>query len=110
MYISMLTLNCSYAHTGGPNFGRPERSRNRITIVWDPADSPYCGPVSYIVTIVNSVNASDMNTTKTRGTRAEFFNLINGTSYNISVAAVNRIGSGPSITTTVSTLTDEEGM
>ena len=110
MYIRMLTLNSLYTHTGVPNFGTPESSRNGITIEWDPADSPYCGLVYYNVTIVNSVNAIDLNTTETRGTRAEFFNLINGTSYNISVAAVNRVGPGPSIITTVSTLTDEEGM
>ena len=93
-----------------PNFGRPDRSRNGITIEWDPADSPNCGPVLYyIVTIVNAVNANDRNITLSSVTRAEFSNLINGTFYNISVAAVNRAGSGPEITTIVSTLTDEEG-
>ena len=107
MYISMLTLNTL---TGVPNFGRTESSRNGITIEWDPADSPNCGPVLYYnVTIVNSVNANDMNTTQLSVTRIEFCNLINGTSYNISVAAVNRAGTGPSITTTVATLTDDEG-
>ena len=75
---------------------------NAITIVWDPADSPNCGPVlNYTVTIVNSVNANDMNTTQSNKTRVEFSNLINGTSYNISVAAVNRAGTGPASSTII---------
>ena len=75
---------------------RNSRTLNAITVLWDPADSPYCGPVLYYtVTIINLVDAADMNTTTTSQTRAEFSNLINGTSYNISVIAVNRVDSGP---------------
>ena len=93
-------------YVGVSNLRSLESTRNGIIIVWDPADSPNCGPVLYTVTIVNSVNATDMNTTVTRGTRVDFSNLINGTSYNISVTAVNRAGPGPTSTITA---TDEEG-
>ena len=92
------------------NLRSSNRDRNTITIVWDPADSPNCGPVLYYtVTIVNSVDATDINTTVTSERGIEFSNLINGTSYNISVAAVNRAGTGPTFTVVVATLTDDEG-
>ena len=88
------------------NLRNPSRTFSAITVTWDPADSPNCGPVLYYtVTIVNLVDAADMNTTITSQTRAEFSNLINGTSYHISVIAVNRAGSGPTtpiITSTTS--------
>ena len=67
-----------------------------ITIVWDSADSPNCGPILYyIVTIRNLNDVADMNITKTNQTRAVLSNLINGTSYNTSVTAVNRVDNGP---------------
>ena len=82
-----------------------ERSRNGITIAWDPADSPNCGPVLYYnVTIVNV-----MNTTQLSETRVEFSNLISGILYTFNVAAVNKAGIGPTSTIIVTTLTDDEG-
>ena len=57
---------------------------------------------------MNSVNATDMNITEDERT-SEFSNSINGASYNISVAAVNRAGTGPTSTIIVTTLTDDEG-
>ena len=93
------------------NLGSSERTRNTITVVWGPADSPNCGSVLYYtVTIVNSVDDNDRNTTELSGTRTEFSNLINGTHYTISVAAINRAGTGQTSTINVTTLTDEEGM
>ena len=115
----MFVYVCTYMYqnyflfyTGVSNLRTPGRNRNKITIVWDPADNPkynYCGPILYyIVTIVNSLNATDMNITEINKRTTEFSNLINGTSYNISVAAVNKVGTGPSSTIIVTT-TDEEG-
>ena len=78
MYVHDTYVIC--VHIGVSNLRSMERSRNGITIVWDPADSLNCGPVLYYtVTIVNSVNATDMNTTQLSETRVEFSNLINGT-------------------------------
>ena len=82
-----------------------------ITIVWDPAVSPSnCGPVFYYnVSIVNLCNAPAISTIVTYQTTTLFSNLRNGNSYTISVAAVNRAGSGPSSMITVTTLTGSEG-
>ena len=79
--------------------------------MWDPADSPNCGPVLYYtVTIVNSVDDNDRNTIESSGTRAEFSNLVNGTNYTFSVAAVNRAGTGATSRIIVATLVvDGEG-
>ena len=78
-------------------------------MVWDPADSPNCGPVLYYnVTIVNTVNATEMNTATLNDTRLKIFNLMSGTSYTITVAAVNRAGTGLTSTVTVITHTDDE--
>ena len=99
-----------HTYVGVSNLGSSERNRNTITIVWDPARSPNCGPVLYYtVTIVNSVDDNDRNTTELSGRRTEFSNLINGTHYTISVAAVNRAGTGATSRIIVATLTDEEG-
>ena len=65
----------------------------------------------YIVTAVNSANTSNMVTLQRRQTTAEFSNLRIATSYNISVAAVNRVGIGASSVIIQSTLnSSEEGM
>ena len=80
-----------------------------ITVVWNPADSPYCGPVFYyIVTAISLADDGDRNTIVWEP-RAEFSDLINGTNYSISVAAVNRAGTGPSSMINVTTLTGNEG-
>ena len=47
------------------------------------------------MTIVNLNDVADMNITMTSQTRTVLSNLINDTSYNISVTAVNRADSGP---------------
>ena len=82
-----------------------------IIITWDPADSSVdCGPVLYYtVSIVNLCNAPDMSMIVTNQTIAEFSNLRNGNLYHVSVAAVNRAGSGPSLMIIVTTLTGNEG-
>ena len=65
----------------------------------------------YIVTAVNVSNTSDMVTLQRRQTTAEFSNLRIATSYNISVAAVNRAGIGASSVIIQTTLKgSEEGM
>ena len=81
-----------------------------ITVEWDPADSPSgCGSVLYYnVTIVNLVDASDMNSSEETVNRVDFSNLKSDTSYSISVAAVNRVGIGPLSTVTETTLTENE--
>jgi len=71
--------------------------------MWDP-DSPNCGPVLYYnVIIVNSVDVNDMNITELSGNTIEFSNLIKNTTYIISVAAVNRVGTGLTSTINVTT-------
>ena len=95
---------------GVSNLRSIRRTTDSITIQWDPANSPYCGPVLYyVVNIAPSENISDMiiNASKSN---TEFLNLINGTLYNISVAAVNRAGIGPISTISVITRRDDEGM
>jgi len=79
-------------------------------MMWSP-DSPYCGPVLYYnVTIVNSINSSDMNITKLSESSIEFSNLIKNTTYIISVTAINRAGTGPTSSINVTTLVvDMEG-
>jgi len=80
-------------------------------MVWNPADNPYCGPVLYYnVTIINSNDVSDMNITETSESTIKFSNLISGTTYNISVAAINRAGTGPTSTISIITpVVNEEG-
>ena len=89
------------------------RTTNTMIIVtWGLSITPSngCGLVFYyIVAIMNSVEVTDMNITETSQTRAELSNLINGTSYIISVAAVNRAGTGPSSMINVTTLSGNEG-
>jgi len=87
------------------------RTTNAIEIMWDPADSPNCGPVLYYnVIIVNSVDVNDMNITESSGSTIELSNLIKSTTYIISVAAINRAGTGPTSTINITTLVvDREG-
>jgi len=87
------------------------KTTNTITVVWDHADSPYCGPVLYYsVTIVNSHDVSDMSITETSESTIKFSNLMIGTTYSISVVAINRAGTGPTSTISVITpVVDEEG-
>ena len=89
-------------HTGVLNLRNTATSNTAIIITWDPADSPDdCGPILYYtVTTTSLADARDRNTI-VWGPRAEFSDLINGTEYTISVAAINRAGSGPSSTMNV---------
>ena len=83
-------------HVGVQNL-RSSNTTTTIIIEWDSPDSPSdCGPVFYYIVTIDSGN--DMNTFEER---AEFSNLINGTNYTISVAAVNRVGTGPASTINV---------
>ena len=94
---------------GVSNLRSTRRTTNSITIQWDPADSPYCGPVLYYAVTLMPKNICGMTITESSESGTEFLNLINGTLYNISVAAVNRAGTGPISTIPVTTLTDDEG-
>ena len=75
-------------------------TNTEITITWNPTfDVSDCGSVLYYtVTVTSLADDSDRNTIVVWGPRAEFSDLINDINYNISVAAVNRAGSGPSST------------
>ena len=98
---------CVLAYIGVTNLRNDTVTTSEITVMWDHAVSPSgCGPVLYyIVTAVNLAYASDM---ESRKNVAEISNLSNGVSYNISVSAVNRAGTGPSSVITVTTLSINE--
>ena len=82
------------------------RTNTSITINWYPDETSYCGPViCYNVAIRNF---SFIFTDKTTETNFKFSNLMSRTSYNISVAAINRAGTGPASAITLTTLTDDE--
>ena len=76
-----------------------------IKVMWNHAVSPSdCGPVLYYnVTAVNLADPRDMRTLTLNGREATFSNLEKDTFYDISVTAVNRAGTGPSSTITVTT-------
>ena len=96
-------------HTEISSLDSPAKTNTTITVEWDAANSSNCGPVLYYnVTIVNSVNGTEMNTTTLNDRELKFFNLMSGTAYNISVAAVNRAGTGNEFTKTFTTRTDKE--
>ena len=75
--------------------------------MWNDAVSPSgCGPVFYYnVTVVNLMEPGSMRTIVTNNNVTGVYNLRNNTSYNISVAAINRAGTGPSSVIAVTTLT-----
>ena len=104
----LTTFTCTHElYIGVSNLRSIRNTNGTITVEWDPANSPSgCEPLYYSLTIVNSVNASDTISSGEIMTRAEFSNLKNGTSYNISVAAVNRVGIGPISTFTLYTHTE----
>ena len=97
--FSMNTL----IHTIGVINLRHTTTDTTIIITWDPVDSPSgCESVFYYtVTVVNLANNNVRNPITVWRPKAEFSDLINGTEYTISVAAVNRAGSGPSSTINV---------
>ena len=102
---------CYILHIGISNLRSIRITNTTVTIQWDPAVSlSGCRPLFYYTaTIVNLCNAPDMSTIITNETTTVFSNLRNGNSYTITVAAVNRAGSGPSSMITVTTLTGNEG-
>ena len=89
-----------YTYIGVSNLRNTATTNTTIIITWNPAISPSdCGPVLYYtVTATSLADASDRNIIVTSQTIAGLSGLRNGTSYTISVAAVNRVGSGPSST------------
>ena len=89
-----------YAYIGVSGLRNTATTNATITITWDPTVSPSdCGPVLYYtLTATSLADASDRIIIVTSQTVAVFSSLMNGTLYNISVAAVNRAGSGPSST------------
>ena len=105
MYITkkFLTLSmntyCTYTHIGVSDLNS-NTTNTTIIITWDRAISPNdCGSVlSYDVIATSLADASDRSTKRPTRERAEFDDLIMGINYTISVAAVNRAGTGPSST------------
>ena len=98
-----------HTYVGVENFVSVSVTTDEIIVVWDIRPS-YCGPVvDYVVTAVNLADLSDMRTPTLNGMEATYTisNLRNGTSYSISVAAVNRVGTGPSSMINVTTLTEK---
>ena len=71
-------------------------TRDTITIEWDSASgNSACGPVEYIVTVVNLMDGN-VHEVEESQTTITFDDLINDIMYEISVAAINRAGRGPS--------------
>ena len=97
----ILSINtyCVYTHIGVSGLNS-DTTDTAIIITWDPADSPNdCGSVlRYTVTATSLVDGSVRSPERLNQRVAEFSSLINGTNYAISVAAVNRAGTGPSST------------
>jgi len=109
MYVRMYVAQFDF-FIGVANLRSTSKTTNTITVVWDPADSPYCGPVLYYnVTIVNSDDVSDTSIAETIKSTIKFSNLISDTTYNISMAAVNRAGTGPTSTISVITPVVDDG-
>ena len=98
-FLTLSMKNYSaYIHIGVSGLNS-NTTNTTIIITWNPAISPDCGPVlSYTVSATNLVDGSVRNPGRLSQRVAEFSNLIDGTNYNISVAAVNRAGTGPSST------------
>jgi len=82
-----------------------QRTTDTIEIMWDPADSPNCGPVLYYnVTIRNVAISCDIRSFVFTVPSAKVSNLVMGIMYTISVVAVNRAGVGMETTISVTTL------
>ena len=82
---------------------------NKITVTWDPANSPYCGEVLHYQVVISSDEYCNIMNDSIRATSLSetFSNLKSNTSYTITVSAVNRAGIGMlemiNITTAIST-------
>ena len=101
-----------FAYVGVESLRNITVTNTTIKVVWNDAVSPNgCGTVFYYIAIaVNLMDRSDMMTMEPRDNVTEFSNLINGTSYEISVFAINRVGNGTSSMINVTTLHDNEGI
>ena len=98
-----------FTYVGVSNLRSTRVTNATITVQWNPAISHSdCGPVLYNVTAINLGDPSNMVTMEVRQTRAEFSDLRNGSLYSISVAAVNRVGTGPISMINQTTPTDNE--
>ena len=97
-----------HIYTGVMNL-RSIATNTALIITWNPTfDASKCGPVLYYtVTATSLADDNDRNTIVVWGTRAELSDLMNGINYTISVAAVNRAGTGPS---SMITLSGNEGI
>ena len=100
--LTLLVWICTYIHHVGVLNLRHTTSNTAIIITWDPIiGASNCGPVLYYTVTATSLADDKDRKTIVWGTRDEFSDLINGINYNISVAAVNKIGSGSSSTIVV---------
>ena len=103
---------CIHLHTyvGVDNLAEVTVTTTEATVMWNAVSPSYCGPVFYyVVTAVNLMGPINMITIATSNNVATISNLRSDTSYNISVAAVNRAGTGSSLVIIVATLTDDVG-
>jgi len=64
-----------------------------LTVVWDPASSPYCGGVLYYQVVITDGEKPLIYVT-TAELSVPFSDLMGNRAYNISVVAVNRAGNG----------------
>ena len=105
MYTCVHTLYFTYTGKSDVTYSA---TNTAISISWDHATSPAdCGTISYILNLY-SLNGTDDNITKTiTENRAQFKDLNNGTTYLITITAVNRAGSV--ILYTFNVTTDSEG-
>ena len=78
-----------------------------IIVTWDPASSPYCGEVLYYQVVISSdgyVNITN-NVVNTTSLTATFLDLRSSKLYTITVTAVNKAGSGRTVSVSVNTAT-----
>ena len=93
VFIFIIMYIRTYA--GVSNF-KSSRTANITTVEWNSAISHSgCGDVCYIVTVVNLMDAGDVRMINQTQNKINITNSNNGAMYNISVAAVNRAGTGP---------------
>ena len=69
---------------------------HNITVIWDAANSRYCGGVSHYRVMISSDEHSNItnDTVDLTVFNATFSNLRNDTNYNITVAPINTAGAG----------------
>ena len=101
IYLSVINLSIILS-TGPPSINSTTYSDTCLTtytvVSWIPSSEPLCGPVSYNVTISPS---DGVMTIRTTNTYYNFNGLIPGTSYTVTVAGINKAGTGESSTVTL---------